>query len=147
MLRAIITTGILLLSAAFLCAQDEPKPQVPEDAFSARELIAWSSLQKPQPTPQPLPPADKPIPEPSQGREQSTPPNTGAESQQSPADAFVGRISKSGESFILTVSGGTTYELASENDLAKFENKTVRVRGQLEPNGKRIRVTKVEVLS
>ena len=147
MLRAIITTGIFLLSAAFLCAQDEPKPQVPEDAFSTRELIAWSSLQKPQPTPQPLPPADEPIPEPGQGREQTTPPNTAAESQQSPADAFIGRISKSGESFILTVSGGTTYELASENDLAKFENKTVRVRGQLEPNGKRIRVTKVEVLS
>lgn len=146
MLRAIITTG-LLLSASFLWAQDEPKPQVPEDAFSTRELIAWSSLQKPQPTPQPLPPADKPMPGPGQARVQSGSSDSSAESQQSSADAFVGRISKAGESFILTVSGGTTYQLASETDLGQFENKTVRVRGQLEPNGKRIRVTKVEVLS
>lgn len=147
MLRVMLIIGTFLLSTGFLCAQDEPKAQVPEDAFSTRELIAWSNLQKPQPTPQPLPPADKPIPETGSDRSQSNPTASNAEPQQTPADACVGRIAKAGEGYILAVSGGTTYQLATETDLRQFENKTVRVRGTLEANGKRIRVTKVEVLS
>src|SRR5579872_6643010 len=103
MLRATLILGILLLTSAFACAQNVTNPQVPEDAFSTRELIAWSSLQKPQPTPQPLPPADKPVPEPDGGQRHgnpSAPPS--ADSQPSPGDAFVGRIAKSGEGYVLT---------------------------------------------
>lgn len=147
MLRTLLIIGPLLAASAFACAQDEPKAQVPEDAFSTRELIAWSSMQKPRPTPQPLPPADKPVPEPDNAQPPANSPNSNADSEQPLGDAFVGRIAKTGESYVLTVSGGTTYQLAAETDLAPFENKTVRVRGQLEAKGKRIRVTKVEVLS
>ncbi|SRR5579871_256584 len=147
MFRATFTLGIILLSTAFVCAQNEANPQVPENAFSTRELIAWSSVQKPQPTPQPLPPADKPVPEPDGGQRSSNPATPSTTSQPSPGDAFVGRIAKSGEGYVLTVSGGTTYQLTAETDLAQFENKTVRVKGELDGNGKRIRVTKVEVLS
>ena len=147
MVRAMFILGTFLLSAAFVCAQNASNPQVPEDAFSTRELIAWSSVQKPQPTPQPLPPADKPVPEPDGGQGHGNPATPSTDSQPSPGDAFVGRIAKSGEGYVLTVSGGTTYQLTAQTDLAQFENKTVRVRGELEGNGKRIRVTKVEVLS
>ncbi len=146
MLRTIFIVGTLLLSCCFVSAQSDRNPQVPEDAFSTRELIAWSSLQKPQPTPQPLPPADKPLPEPDAGQSHNNSGRPSADSHASPGDAFVGRIAKSGESYVLTVSGGTTYQLVAEADLAEFEDKTVRVRGRLEENGKRIRVTKVEIL-
>ncbi len=146
MLRTLVIVGSFLVFSTFVCAQDEPKAQVPEDAFSTRELIAWSSMQKPRPAPQPLPPADKPVPEPDSGVPANSP-NSNADSEQPLGDAFIGRIAKAGETYVLTVSGGTTYQLASERDLAPFENKTVRLRGQLEAKGKRIRVTKVEVLS
>jgi len=136
------------MTAPFICSQDEPKPQVPEDAFSTRELIAWSSMQKPQPTPQPLPPPDKPIPAPD-SQSQSAPRQEAPDTQPATSDAntFIGRIAKQGSGYVLTVSGGTTYKLSSDTDLGRFESKNVKVTGKLESDANTIHVSRIELLS
>ena len=67
------TTTILLLCLLLVplaaLAQQAP-PQTPEDAYTSRELIAWSQLQIPQPAPQPLPHNDKQVPQPEQPQDQ-----------------------------------------------------------------------------
>ena len=56
MFRGAILAGSLALAVASVVHAQEPKtPPVPEDALAPRELIAWSSLQTPQPTQEPLP--------------------------------------------------------------------------------------------
>src|SRR5947209_11094975 len=107
MSRAVHIVPLLVaLGAASLAAAQDPNstPQVPEDAFSTRELIAWSSMQKPQPAPQPLPPPDKAIPQPDQqrsstGEQQSTT----AASQADSTRTFIGKILKMGGSYVLQV--------------------------------------------
>ena len=110
-------------------------PQVPEDAFSTRELIAWSSLQKPQPTPQPLPPPDKAIPQPDQQQSQATQQQPHSdEPQPRSATTFVGKILSVDGAFALEVDSMKTYKLADEGNLSQFENKSVKIEGVLDSN-------------
>lgn len=138
---------ILLCGSAVLTyAQDPaPQPQVPEDAFSTRELIAWSSVQKPQPTPQPLPPPDKAIPQPDQQRTDDAKSQPGPSSDQNTPKTFVGTLVRQSDKYLLKVSSGDTYQLENAGDARQYENKSVKVVGDL--NGNTIRVTRIEILS
>ena len=49
MFRSAIVAGTLALAGSVVHAQQPTKPQVPEDALTPRELIAWTSLQTPRP--------------------------------------------------------------------------------------------------
>jgi len=64
--------------------------QTPEDAYTSRDLIAWSQLQTPQPAPQPLPPKDKQIPQPEQPRDQQPTPPADPNNQQRPIQSYGG---------------------------------------------------------
>ena len=52
---AILVAGLALAAVSLAHAQQPTTPPVPEDALTPRELIAWSSLQIPQPAQQQLP--------------------------------------------------------------------------------------------
>jgi len=66
-----MTTLILCLLGIPLAALvRQSSPQTPENAYTSRELIAWSQLQIPQPVPQPLPHKDKQTPPPEQPHDQ-----------------------------------------------------------------------------
>ena len=57
MFRTAILAGALAVSVpSVIRAQQATTPPVPEDALTPRELIAWSTLQTPQPVQQQLPP-------------------------------------------------------------------------------------------
>jgi len=85
----LLTLGLLLFPAVTI-AQQSSSPQTPEDAYTSRELIAWSQLQAPQPTPQPLPPKDKQIPQPEQPRDQQPSPPADPNNQQKPIQSQSG---------------------------------------------------------
>src|ERR1700758_2905065 len=53
--KTIFAGGLAFAVTSFVYAQQPTTPPVPEDALAPRELIAWSSLQTPQPTQEPLP--------------------------------------------------------------------------------------------
>jgi uncharacterized protein DUF5818 len=132
-----------------LSAQDsEAKPQVPEDAFTTRQLIAWSSLQNPQPMPQPLPPPDKAVPDPpsQQTKSAAAPSSSASASQSQQSRTFVGKILKNAGAYILKVDGGTEYHLKSAGDLSSFDNKNVKVAGELDPSGTAIQVAHIEIV-
>lgn len=141
--------GALLLFFVGGAAAQQPQfsHQIPEDAFSTRQLIVWSSLQKPQPAPQPLPPRDTPIPQHDQhsAAQPSGPGN--AQGDQAPAQSFTGKIVKQGAAYILRAASNTTYELDTDGDLQRFEDQNVRITGSLESGTNRIHVVKIELLS
>src|SRR5579884_2682052 len=130
MVRAMFILGTFLLSAAFVCAQNASNPQVPEDAFSTRELIAWSSVQKPQPTPQPLPPPDRAIPQPDQQRTDAGKSPSNTPSEQNNSKTFVGTLVKQSDKYVLKVASGDTYLLENAGDAGQYENKSVKVLGE-----------------
>src|SRR5579862_2184541 len=111
-----ILAGFVVTLASFAVAQDPQlvNPQVPEDAMQTRQLIAWSSVQKPQPAPQPLPPPDTPIPQPGDQPDQQAKPPADSHSDQSPADhpgehspeaqSFTGKIVKDSGKYVLKVA-------------------------------------------
>jgi hypothetical protein len=154
-----LLAGVVLVLASFAVAQDpQPaSPQTPEDAMQPRQLVAWSSLQKPQPAPQPLPPPDTPIPQP--GDDQQAKPPADPQADQSPAAAessdrssaaqsFVGKIVKDSGKYLLKVASNTTYQLEGESgDLTQYENQNVKVVGTLDKSTNAIHVLKIELLS
>jgi hypothetical protein len=142
-----VFAGFLLAMAPLAFSQEQqPAPQFPEDAFVAQQLIAWSRFQKPQPTPQPLPPRDTPVPQPDQQQGNQADPHV--PSTQAPTtQSFTGKILRDGGKYVLKVATNTTYELQSPGDVGQFENQTVKVIGSLDTGSNTIRVVKVELLS
>jgi hypothetical protein len=89
-----LRTILLFLTAVALtpvASAQSPNPQTPEDAYTSRELIAWSNLQKPQPMPQPLPDRDAPVPQPEQPPDQQAKPPADPQKQQEPAMSNSGK--------------------------------------------------------
>src|SRR5262249_23481533 len=84
----LLTIGLLLFPAGTIAQQSSP--QTPEDAYTSRELIAWSQLQTPQPAPQPLPPKDKQVPQPEQPKDQQPTPPADPNKQQQPIQSHIG---------------------------------------------------------
>jgi hypothetical protein len=137
-----------LLAAAPLVFGQEPQltSQFPADPLASQQLIAWTSLQKPQPAPQPLPLPDTPIPQPDpQGEkaQQSPSPQTA----DAPAQSFTGKIVKDGTKYVLKVAGNTAYQLDQQEDVSRWENQDVKVVGNLDTRSNTIRVIKIELLS
>jgi len=144
----ILLAGLFLAMVSITSAQDPPlNQQTPEDAFGTRQLIAWSSLQKPQPTPQPLPPRDTPIPQPGQQPDQQSKSPADPQTEQSPAQSFTGKIVKDGSEYVLKAAGNMTYQLDEQADLEKYDNQNVRVTGTLDEGAKRIHIVKIELMS
>lgn len=153
-----LLAGVVLALASFAVAQDaQPaNPETPEDAMQPRQLVAWSSLQKPQPAPQPLPPPDTPVPQP--GDDQQAKPPANPQNDQSPAAAessdhspaaqsFTGKIVKDSGKYVLKVASNTSYQLEGEGDLDQYENQNVKVVGNLDKGTNTIHVVKIELLS
>ena len=157
-----VLAGFLLALAPLAFSQDPQlsNPQVPEDAFETRQLIAWSNMQKPQPAPQPLPPRDTPIPQPDQQQDQQSKPpadtKSDSKNDQSPASAndqtpaaqsFTGKIVRTGDTYVLKVTGDTTYQLDEQDQAKRYEDQNVKVTGNLDAGAKTIHVVKIELLS
>jgi hypothetical protein len=135
--------ALLLLLAPGTFPQ-QSKPQTPEDAYTSRDLIAWSQLQTPQPTPQPLPPRNRSVPQPEQPQDQQAKLPADPQSQQEPAQSYAGEIIRNGNRFVLQMQDKTTYQLETDGVLEVYENHSVRVMGNLRPQVKSIRVLKIE---
>lgn len=118
--------------------------QTPEDAYTSRDLIAWSQLQTPQPTPQPMPPRSRSVPQPEQPQDQQAKLPADPQSQQEPARSYAGQIIKNGNRFVLQMQDSTTYQLDADEVLDVYENHNVRVVGNVRPHVKSIRVLKIE---
>ena len=146
------TTNVFagLLLAVTPCAfaqQSQPTQEFPENSLVSRQLVAWSRLQKPQPTPQPLPPRDTPIPQPDQQGQQSKQPADPQNQPPAPAQSFTGWIIKDGGKYILKVTSNTTYQLDAQSDVKQYENQEVKIIGSLDTASNTIRVVKIELLS
>jgi hypothetical protein len=142
--RLLISVLFVIAPAAFA---QKPTPQTPEDAYSSRELIAWSQLQKPQPAPQPLPPRDTPIPQPEQPQDQQSKSPADPQNQQEPAQAFTGKIVKEAGGYVLRAASNAKYQLETDADLQRYENQNVKIVGNLTPGTTTIHVVKIELLS
>lgn len=139
--------GLILAIGSIACTQGaQTKPQVPEDALTTRQLIAWSGMQKPQPTPQPLPPRDTPIPQPDQPTDQQANPPGDPHHEQAPTQIFTGKIVKEGKKFSLRV-GSRTYQLLEQGGLQKYEDQAVRVIGILNLSSNTIQVQSIDAIS
>ena len=121
--------------------------QTPEDAFTSRELIAWSQLQKPQPTPQPLPPGGSPVPQPEQPQDQQAKLPVDPQSQREPVQSYTGRVTKDGNRYLLEMADGTRQLDAGDGCLQPFEKQNVKIVGNLDPQARSIEVLKVEPFS
>lgn len=143
-----LAVGLAIAIAPFAAAQEpQTNQQTPEDAFETRQLIVWSSLQKPQPAPQPLPPQDTPLPQPDQSSDQQSKSPADPQTQQSPAQSFTGRILKNGDEYVLKTASNTTYQLDEQSGVRQYENKNVRIEGNLDAATSKIHVVKIELLS
>jgi len=142
-----LTIALILAVELPLVAQiSQASPKVPEDALTARQLIAWSGMQKPQPTPQPLPPRDTPIPQPDQPADQHANPPGDQHHDQVPTQTFTGKIVRDGSKFSLKV-GSKSYQLQEQGGLQKYEDQTVRVIGILDLSSNTIKVESIDVIS
>ena len=82
----------LLLTSVVALAQ-QSSPQTPEDAYTSRDLIAWSQLQVPQPAPQPLPQKDQQVPQPEQPQDQRAKLPSDPHTEQEPIHSYDGNPS------------------------------------------------------
>lgn len=142
--RAVYLAVLVLGLTAFLYAQDAACQQATQSAPAPRQLIAWSNLQKPHPVPQPLPPPDTPVPQPD--KPNAAPKPADPQTQQTPAQTFVGKILKDGNGYVLQVTSDTVYKLAGA-DASRYDSKNVKVTGQLEQGTKTIHVASIELVS
>ena len=146
---AFILGSTLLVFASLpsvFAQQAQTDSRVPEDVFSTRQLIAWSSLQKPQPAPQPLPPRDNPVPQPDQPRDQQATPPADPHTQETPSQSFTGKIVKAEGKFVLK-TGSDTYALDQQDGLEKYENEAVRVSGELDQSTRTIHILRIDLLT
>ena len=109
---------VLTLPPVALAQNLQSGSQVPEDALTTRQLIAWSGLQKPQPAPQPLPPRDTPIPQPDQPKDQQSSPPADPSHEQTPTQSFTGKILEDGGKYVLRV-GSKTFQLLVQAGLQR----------------------------
>jgi hypothetical protein len=138
-----VWVGLAILAPFVWSQQPQLHREIPEDAFGTRELIVWSGVERPQPTPQPLPAPDDQPPQPGQ---QSKPP-ADPHAQQTPAQSFSGWIVRDGDRYALRTAGNTTYELDEQTGVRQYENKSVHIVGKLVAASNTIHVVKIELVS
>jgi hypothetical protein len=134
-----LLVGSLTMPLAF-GQQPQPSPQLPDDV-TARQLIAWSWMQKPQPAPQPMPPKDAPVPQTEDSTQSPAP-----QSEKQPTQTFTGKIVREGTRYVLKVANNSAYQL-DEQDLRQYENQDVRVIGTVDKDRNMINVVKIDLLS
>jgi len=140
-MTTLIALLLLLAPGAF---PQQSTLQTPEDAYTSRDLIAWSQLQKPQPAPQPLPARNPSVPQPEQPQDQQSKSPADPQNQQEPAQSYAGEIIKNGNGFVLQLQDRATYQLEADEALEVYANHRVRVVGNVRPHLKAIRVLKIE---
>jgi len=142
-----VLAGVLFgISSLSFGQQQQTNPEIPEDAFSTRQLIAWSQIQKPQPTPQPLPPRDTPIPQPDQPQDQQSQPPADSRTEREPAQSFTGKIVRQDGKYVLK-SESAVYQLEGQSGFQKYENQAVKLQGTLDNKTNTITVIKIDLLS
>jgi len=142
-----VLAGILFGISAFSFGQQQrANPETPEDAFTTRQLIAWSQLQKPQPAPEPLPPRDTPIPQPDQPQDQQSKPPANSQTEREPAQSFTGKIVREGDKYVLKAES-SVYQLEGQSRFQKYENQAVKIQGTLDNKTNTITVLKIDLLS
>jgi len=147
MYRMTATLGLLFsITPIPFGQQRQASPETPEDAFSTRQLIAWSQLQKPQPAPQPLPPRDTPIPQPDQPQDEQSKAPANPQTEREPAQSFTGKILREGTKYVLKAEN-TIYQLEGQDDFQRYENEAVKIQGTLDTTKNTITVVKIELLS
>lgn len=139
-----LSLALPFLAALAILSQRSPA-QTPEDAYSSRELIAWSQLQTPQPAPQPLPPPEQ-IPQPEQPRDQQPKSPADPQNQQQPVHLLAGVILSDGNCFLLHQSDGNSYALDAGPELRSYANQTVKVLGIKSTSAPTIHVLTVEAV-
>ncbi|HEX3822612.1 MAG TPA: hypothetical protein VHW45_19930 [Candidatus Sulfotelmatobacter sp.] len=129
-----LVASLFFLAASLAIGQEaQPTHPFPEDAFTTRDLVAWSYLQTPQPAPQPTPPPDDHLPRPDQQR-----------ISQPEALLFVGKVVKDSGTYTLQVSN--SIYLLDGNVGAGNENQTVKVIGNQDKSSATIHVLRIERL-
>ena len=94
--------------------------------------------ERPEPTPE-TQPSSNPVPPGSR-------PSSPEAGQAPPVETFVGIIDKQSDSYVLLVSGRTSYRLDNGQELEPYAGRRVRITGSLDQAINLIRVEKVEVL-
>lgn len=122
--------SLFLISALAPGQETQSAHPSPEEAFTSRELVAWSYLQTPQPAPQPAPPAENALPRPDQQRVSSP-----------EVQLFIGTLRKDAGTYSLQVER-STYPLDG-NVEARDADQTVQVVGHRDGNNGIIHVLKI----
>ena len=131
-----VWVGLAALAPFAWSQQPQLHREIPEDAFGTRELIVWSGVQEPPPTPQPLPAPDNQPLQPDQRLK----PTAGPHTQQTLAESFSGCIVRHGDRYALKATGNATYELDQQTGVEQYENKNVHIVGKLDAASNRIRI-------
>lgn len=117
---------LMLMIASLAFGQDaQPRHPSPEDAFSTRELIAWSYLQTPQPAPKPLPIPDTQV---TRGDQQRA--------SQPDVQLFIGKVVREPGAYTLRASS-SIYVLDGNID-PQAENQSVQILGRQDEKGSAI---------
>jgi hypothetical protein len=141
--------GLFLFFSLFALAQQPfqlPAPKLPANVIGP-QLIAWSDLQKPQPTPQPLPPPERadqsqPANQSQEDRSQAQP-----QTEQPSAQAFTGTIVKDRGKYSLKVSDAVAYQIDDQEKAKTYEGKQVKVSGILDAKTNLLHVNSIELIS
>ncbi len=120
--------------------QGQPSPVLPGEILGP-QLIAWSQLQKPEPVPQPLLPAEQPI---QQLDRQTMQP---ARLQSPAVQTLTGTIVKDGGKYVLKVASSGVYPLNDQDRAKQYEGEQVRVTGTLDANSNSLHITSIELVS
>jgi hypothetical protein len=118
-------------------------PNLPANVIGP-QLVAWSELQKPQPTPQPLPPPER-ADQSQTDQSQAEPPQ--AQPQQPSIQFFVGTIIKDGSKYVLKVSENVSYPIDDQEKAKIYEGKQVKISGRLDGKTNLLHITSIELLS
>ncbi|HTT20508.1 MAG TPA: hypothetical protein VMG82_16280 [Candidatus Sulfotelmatobacter sp.] len=138
-----------LFSCVMMMAEalaQQPPAQTPEDAYTSRELIAWSHLQVPTPVPQPVRPADTQIPQPQQPEDQRPKSPADPHSQQEPLHCYRGIVVSSSNRYLLLASNSPPYQLQADQDISSFDRQHVEVLGAISADTRTIRVLRIDPL-
>ena len=138
-----LLAGLVFAIAPLALAQQVAAPQVPEDALQPRELIAWSSLQRPQPVPQPMPSPDSAVPEPGQPRDQQVQPPADPNLEQAPLQSFSGVVVNCEGHYALATTEGT-FKLDAPAQIDTFTNRNVTITGVLDRENNSIRIAAIQ---
>jgi Protein of unknown function (DUF5818) len=134
-LLTIVFLGLLSSVPAFC--------QEPTNPMFTSSLVAWTTMQTPQPPEQnPLPSRPAPDPQPNVQVPENPPDSSTApappesqqpsEEAQSAARTFTGTVAKQGDTYVLSVEGSESYKLDDQDRAKQFDGQKVKVFGVLD---------------